>query len=237
LLIPTAAVLGSIVAMCAAASLPGQTPPLQGPISLDSTPLQTINSRILWVEHRGRRALNLAPLIGHEHDTNVQMSAVLTGSDFHDGAIEVDVAGARRAGYPKTEDEMLGFKGMIGVSFRIRGDSAERFYVRPEHARLQNQLYRNLSTQYESMPDYPFDRLRGEHFGQYESFVDLEPGAWEHLKIVVSGSRAALYVNGAAQPCLIVTDLKLGDSHGAVALWARISTDAYFSNLRIEPTA
>jgi hypothetical protein len=237
LLIPSAARCCGIAALYAASSLSAQAPPLQGPIPLDATPVRTINSRIQWVEHRGRRALNLAPLIGHEHDTNVQMSAVLTGSDVHDGAIEVDVAGARRDGYAKTEDEMLGFKGMIGVSFRIHGDSCERFYVRPENARLQNQLYRNLSTQYESMPDYPFDRLRGEHFGEYESFVDLEPGAWEHLKIVISGTHAALYVNGAAQPCLIVNDLKNGDSHGAVALWARISTDAFFSNLRIEPAA
>jgi hypothetical protein len=235
-LIPTVARCG-IVALYAAASLSAQTPALRGLIPLDSTALETVNSRILWVEHRGRRALYLAPLLGHEHDTNVRLSAVLTLSDFHNGVIDVDVAGERRDGYPKTEDEMIGFKGMIGISFRVRGDTCERIYVRPENARLQNQLYRNLVTQYESIPDYPFDRLRGEHLGEYESYVDLEPGAWEHLKIVVSGTHAALYVNGAAEPCLIVNDLKLGDSHGKVALWARISTDAFFSNLRIEPTA
>jgi len=225
------------IAICfAAATASAQTTPIQGHIALDSTPLQLSNARIRWVDYRGRRALNLAPLEGHEHDTNVRLSAILTESDFHNGVIDVDVAGARREGYPKTEDEMIGFKGMIGVSFRIHGDSLERIYVRPENARLRNQLYRNLSTQYESMPDYPFDRLRGEHLGEYESYVDLEPGAWEHLRIVVSGTRAALYVNDAREPCLIVNDLKLGDSHGRIALWARISTDAYFSNLRIEPT-
>jgi len=30
-------------------------------------------------------------------------------------------------------------------------------------------------------------------------------------------------------------DLKYGESRGKIALWARISTEAYFSNLRIEP--
>jgi hypothetical protein len=32
-----------------------------------------------------------------------------------------------------------------------------------------------------------------------------------------------------------VNDLKLGESHGLVGIWAYITTDAYFSNLLIEP--
>jgi hypothetical protein len=69
----------------------------------------------------------------------------------------------------------------------------------------------------------------------YESYVDLEPGAWTKLRIEVSGVKARLYVNNAAQPCLIVNDLKLGEGHGKLALWTRVSTDAYFSNLRVDP--
>jgi hypothetical protein len=127
-----------------------------------------------------------------------------------------------------------GFKGIVGVSFRIHGHSAERFYIRPENTRLDNQLFRNRSTQYESDPDYSWQRLRQESPGVYESYVDVEPGAWTRLRIEVSGTRARLYVNGATQPSLIVNDLKLGESHGAIALWARISSEAYFSNLRVE---
>ena len=52
----------------------------------------------------------------------------------------------------------------------------------------------------------------------------------------MSGAKARLFVNGAAQPCLVVNDLKLGDSRGKIALWARISTEAYFSNLKVEAT-
>jgi hypothetical protein len=162
------------------------------------------------------------------------MAAVLAGSDFHDGIIEVDVAGARRQGYSTAED-VSGFKGIIGVTFRIRGDSAERIYLRPENTRLNNQLFRNRSTQYESSPDYSWQRLRQESPGVYESYVDVEPGGWTSVRIEVSGVMARLYVNGALQPCLVVTDLKHGDSHGAIALWARISSDAYFSNLRVSP--
>ena len=204
-------------------------------VRLDSnTRLELTNARALWVDYRGRRALRLAPREGHEHDTDQEIAAAIIGSDFADGTIEVDVSGARRQGYSTAED-VSGFKGIIGVTFRIRGDSAERFYIRPENARLNNQLFRNRSTQYESSPDFPWQRLRQESPGVYESYVDLEPGAWTHLRIEVAGTSARLYVNGATQPALVVNDLKHGASRGAIALWGRISTDAYFSDLHVEP--
>jgi hypothetical protein len=160
--------------------------------------------------------------------------AILADSDFKNGTIELDVSGARRAGYSTAEDER-GFKGMIGVSFHIQGEKRETIYVRPENARLDDQLFRNRSTQYESIPDFPWNLLREQSPGVYESYVDLEPGAWTKLRIEVAGTKARLYVNGATQPCLIVNDLKLGEARGKIALWSRVSTDAYFSNLRVGP--
>src|SRR5690348_17083630 len=160
------------------------------PIRLDSTTkFQLVNGRILPVDYRGRHALKLAPLEGHEHDTDQEMAAVLTNTDFKDGVIEVDVAGARRAGYSKTVDS-TGFKGIIGISFRVHGDSAERFYLRPENSRVNDQLYRNRSAQYESDPDFPWNRLRQEHPGMYESYVDVESGGWTKLRIEVAGTKA-----------------------------------------------
>jgi hypothetical protein len=212
----------------------GQTAkPSSSRITLDSnTKLEMINADAKWVEYRGRNALHLAPLPGHERAQNEEWLAILSDSDFKDGTIEVDVAGARREGYPAVED-VRGFKGVIGVSFRVDDEKAETFYVRPENSRLENQLYRNNSTQYESLPDFPWIRLDLESPRMYESYVDLEPGAWTKLKVEVSGTKARLYVNGAAQPCLIVNDLKNGYGHGKIALWTRVSTDAYFSDLKV----
>jgi len=68
----------------------------------------------------------------------------------------------------------------------------------------------------------------------YESYVDLEPGAWTKIKIAVSGTKAKLYVNGADQPTLIVNDLKLGESHGQIALWIGVDTEAYFSRITVK---
>jgi hypothetical protein len=165
----------------------------------DSTKFELVNAGTKWVEYRGRHALKLAPLPGHEHAQNEELMAILADSDFKNGTIELDVSGARRAGYSTAEDER-GFKGMIGVSFHIQGDKRETIYVRPENARLDDQVFRNRSTQYESIPDFPWNLLREQSPGVYESYVDLEPGAWTKLRIEVSGTKARLYVNGATQP-------------------------------------
>src|SRR5665213_2552953 len=96
-------------------------------IPLDrNTKMQVVNGRIKWADYRGRPALNLAPLEGHEHDIDQEMFAVITDNDFQDGVIEVDPSGARREGYPA--DNASAHKGHVGISFRIRGDTAERLY-------------------------------------------------------------------------------------------------------------
>lgn len=155
--------------------------------------------------------------------------AILSGSDFKDGTIEVDLAGAPKAGAVEAA------RGFIGIAFRVqdRGSHFECFFLRPTNGRADDQLRRNHSTQCISHPDYPWQLLRKENPGVHESYVDLEPGAWTKVKIVVSGKKAQLYVNGADQPCLIVNDLKLGESSGRIALWIGVGTDGYFSNLRM----
>lgn len=153
--------------------------------------------------------------------------AILSGSSFGDGVIEADVAGKPGAGASDTA------RGFVGIAFHVNEDASkfECFYVRPTNGRANDQLRRNRSTQYFSYPQYPWYQLRRDHPGVYESYADLVPGAWTKLRIEVSGSTARLYVNGAAQPALIVNDLELGPGRGRVALWVGDGTEAYFSNV------
>ena len=51
---------------------------------------------------------------------------------------------------------------------------------------------------------------------------------------MVAGTKAQLYVNEADQPCLIVKDLKLAESHGQVALWTGSDTEAHFAKLEVK---
>lgn len=76
-------------------------------------------------------------------------------------------------------------------------------------------------------------RKRQESPEKYESYVDLEPGVWTRYRITVEGTTARLFVHGAAQPSLVVNDLKLGDSSGGVALWIGPGTEGYFTGLAI----
>jgi hypothetical protein len=198
-------------------------------LQLDSIDgLELVDGKAEPATYKGRRALRLLPLPGHQGADDA-MLVLIPGSDFRDGTIEVDVAGSPRPGSDVSN------RGFIGVMFRVqqRGERGENIYLRPTNGRADDQLRRNHAVQYESVPDYPWFRLRKENPGVYESYVDLQPGEWTHMKIVVAGKTAQLYVNEADQPCLIVNDLKLGDGRGQIALWAHSSTDGYFSNLTI----
>jgi hypothetical protein len=189
-----------------------------------------MNGRAEVVTYRGARAVKLVPLPAAE-DRDEDMLALLDGPDFHNGTIQLDVAGAPRAGVPPDS------RGFIGISVRTgaRGEWSEVFYLRPTNGRTEDQLRRNHSVQYQSGPEYPWHRLRDEHPGVYESYADMEAGAWTTMRIEVEGTKARLYVNGASQPCLVVNDLKQGDRAGRIALWAHVTTDAYFGPISVAP--
>ena len=183
--------------------------------------------------YRSRRALHLLNNdsdIAKGNPSGGESLAIVRGSDLKDGSIEVDLVGLPRKGAPTDT------RGFVGLAFHIQenGDRFEAFYLRFTNGRADDQLRRNHATQYVSEPEYPWFRLRKENPGVYESYVDIEPEAWAHLRVEVVGTKARLYVNRAAQPCLIVNDLKLGEVHGPAALWNGSDTEAYFSNLRID---
>ena len=193
--------------------------------------LEIVNSKAEIVTYRGRKALHLAPAQDHETDKH-SMNALVGGTDFKGGTIEVQVAGLPIAAMDPTA------RGFVGVLFHAQehGARGENIYVRPTNGRADDQLRRNHSVQYESLPEFPWHRLREEAPGVYESYTDLDAGAWTKMKIEVAGTKARLYVNGSQQPCLLVNDLKLGDARGQIGLWAYIATDAYFSNLKVMQT-
>jgi hypothetical protein len=156
--------------------------------------------------------------------------AVIDGTDFSNGVIEAEIAGAPAPGAPP------GARGFVGIAFRVRPDhrTYDAFYLRPTNGRADEQLRRNHSAQYISHPDWPWYRLRDETPGKYESYVDLEPGKWTKIRIEVQGGRARLFVHGQTQPTLIVNDLKTGvDGRGAVALWIDSGTVAHFRAVRV----
>jgi len=191
----------------------------------DLSRLELRNTQAEVTTYRGRRALKLT----EKPAGSGQLLAVLHDLPFHDGTIEIDVAGALSSTAAPSD------RGFVGIAFRMQADEShyECIYIRPTNGRAQEQLRRNHSTEYESLPDWPWYRLRKESPGVYESYADMAEGEWIHVKIVVHGAKAALYLGGSAEPCLLINDLKLGDAQGAIALWGGSGTVGYFANLNI----
>ncbi len=155
------------------------------------------------VTYRDRKAVRLTPAVAADAEIEAQKNgegggiAVVSYTAFHNGTIEIEVAGKPRAGAPGDA------RGFVGIAFRVSSDSSkyECFYIRPTNGRAEDQLRRNHSTQYISMPDYPWSRLRKESPGQYESYVDIVPGEWMKIKVEVNGLKRASTSTIPHSPC------------------------------------
>ena len=165
-----------------------------------------------------------------EHQQPFERLAVIEGSDFANGVIEAEIAGAPAAGAP------AGARGFVGIAFRVQPDlkTYDAFYLRPTNGRADDQVRRNHSVQYISHPDWTWNRMRQESPKKYESYVDLVPNEWTRVRIEVRGDTARLFVHGQPQPTLIVNDVKSGArARGAIALWIDVGTVAHFRDLRV----
>lgn len=212
----------TLLLLLAVTALEAQTWPLDS-----TTPMSVLHAKANVTTHSGRKALQLIQS-GETFSNSSAGLAAISGSDFEDGTIEIDLAGLPRQGAAQAA------RGFIGVAFRLQDATHyEAFYIRPTNGRADDQLRRNHSTQYIGEPEFPWERLRQESPGVYESYTDLVPGEWTKLKIVVSGVKAQLFVNNMDQPCLIVNDLKHGKSRGKIALWIGPDTEGYFANLAV----
>ena len=202
----------------------------QGAVGLALDRLELQNVKAEAAIYLGRGAVRITDA-GAQGVDDASRLAIVPGSSFQDGTIEVYLSG------DTVPDARPEFRGFVGIAFRVTADRShfECFYLRPKNGRSEDQLQRNHSVQYISMPGFPWNKLRSESPGKYESYVDLVPGQWTQVKIQVAGSRARLYVNGADQPALIVNDLKQPSTKGSIALWVGPGTIAHFSELKVSP--
>lgn len=161
---------------------------------------------------------------------NEKTLALLKEVSFHNGTIEATISGQPGA------NSGGGARGFVGIAFRVPADTSkmELFYIRPTNGRADDQVRRNHSTQYVSQPGFPWEKLRKETPEKYEAYADMVPGEWTKVKIEVKDETAKFYVNGAAQPTLIVNDLKQGkDLRGGVGLWIGPGTIGHFTDLKV----
>ena len=171
---------------------------------------------------------NVCKFDSREPDCNT--FALVNGSDFHNGTIEVDVCGKLLPDAYPTD------RGFIGIVFRSTGDGSEfeSFYIRPTNGReCDDPVRKSHGCQYFSFPGYTFAYFRQFGIPGYEHAVeDIALGEWAHLKLTVTDDRLDVYVNG--QFIFTAPPLKHGrDCRGAIGLYVDNGTDGYFKNLQV----
>jgi hypothetical protein len=151
--------------------------------------------------------------------------AVVKGLEFAEGTLEVDLKG-------KGKSERC----FLGVAFNVAdGKNFEAVYFRPFNFLREPEQWRSHSVQYVAWPDHPWEKLRQESPGRYESAVKPipDPSGWFHARVEVSKQKVRVWVDGAKEPCLVV-DRLANANKGQVGLWVD-SHEGSFRNLTIRP--
>lgn len=197
------------LALCAAGLLLGPFALSQTPQTISvppDSPRWNLEGEAKATEYQGRKCLLL--------DGG---AAELKDLELRDGVIDVDVA------TPAS-------RGFFGIQFRIANDgaNAEWVYLRQHKSGLPDALQYTpvLST------GLNWQIFNGAGF---TGVVDIPKNIWFHLRLVVTGAQAKLYVKDMDQPALVVDDLKSGVQKGQVAL-AVLTGATYFSNFEIHTT-
>ena len=183
---------------------------------LEAGKLRAMNRRISAIP--GTRGVHLSAGEG-------KGIAWVEGSDFKEGAIELEVRG---------KDVLQ--QSFVGVAFHRRDDNTyEAVYVRPFNFRSNDPVRRMHAVQYIASPEYDWPKLRQDFPEEFENPVDqsIDPTGWVRLRVVVNARTIQIYVGQITTPALEVRKLGAID-RGMVGLWVDVS-DGDFSNLRITP--
>lgn len=136
-------------------------------------------------------------------------SATLKHISFADGTISFDV---KFAG------------GISGITFRQRGDTSDVLYFRPEA---------NCPVSDDCVQYMPRDHgiFEWDLYGEDQARAPIRMGAWNHITLIASKRRLAVFVNGSNAPVLAVNRMAGVYPSGELELHGAAS----FANLVVTP--
>lgn len=149
----------------------------------------------------------------------------LDGFEFGAGTIEFDAKG--RSAPPQGS--------FVGVAFRVAdARTYDAVYFRPFNFRVADPERKARAVQYISEPEWPWQKLRQEKPGQFEKPIEPPPDGdvWFHVRILIEKPQVKVFVNGAAEPALVVNELS-DRTGGSVGLWC--GGYGVLANLKITP--
>jgi hypothetical protein len=177
-----------------------------GPQTFPFTPEHWILSEgIKVVEHRGAQAIEIP-------QSRERVEAIAKDLVFTDGTIELDVEGTAGMG------PAIGFR-------RRDAKDLELFYLRPRPTCDQD---------VDCVQYAPFVKgvLLWDIYPGLQKPARYVPGQWNHLKLVVSGRRLKVWVNGG-EPALDVARLEGETTEGGIVLLG----PGFLANLKVAPGA
>jgi hypothetical protein len=135
--------------------------------------------------------------------------ATLVGQRFANGTIDFDIL------------EDADNQGISGIWFRERdADSAENVYLRIDAGCPQ-------SVECVQYAPVRHGNVQWDVFPEYEAAAPVHASSWNRARLVVSGARMEVFVNGQATPALRVGQLE-GEAAGGLL---QLRGDATFANL------
>jgi len=175
-------------------------------VPFDGNRWQIIAKESRIEDHAGRKSLFLRAGL-----------AAVNDSRFLDGVIEFDIS-------------FTGERGFMGVAWRMQedGQNYEEFYLRPHQSGNPD------ANQYQ--PVFNGMEAWQLHYGErYSAPTRYRLSEWIHVKIVVAGRSAEVYIDDPETPALYIEELEHGLGSGAVALTVGPFAPAWYANFRFEP--
>jgi hypothetical protein len=171
----------------------------------------TTAGTVNFIEFKGKSSIELKQ--GNYAQHIQSGAALLNGLTFRNGTIEYDVAATTDMG--------------AGFAFRRSDkDNYELFYLRPR-------------PKCEQAPDcvqyapQTHGALLWDMFPQYQGPAPLRMGEWNHIKLVISGRRMNVFVNGGTEPSLKIGRLEGDTGDGGLMLQG----PGIFANVVVTPDA
>jgi hypothetical protein len=189
----------------------------------DATGWTVVHAESRVAVEDGKQVVKLAPVGGKRKGSNVGM-ALVAGVTCAEGAIDVDLRGQGE-----------GRASFVGIAFGVADATRyEAVYFRPFRFRSTDAVERSHAVQYVAWPEHTWEALRAQSPGVYETAIvpAPDPAGWFHAHIEVGRATVKVFVDGAAQPALVVHRLRT--DRGGVGLWVD-SQEGSFANLEIRP--
>jgi hypothetical protein len=190
----------------------------------DGKTWRVINADVGPAAEDGRSAVRMGPKGGDFPDRSNVGLALVEGVEFATGTLEIDLKG--KGGRERC---------FVGVAFHVAdGDTFEAVYFRPFNFRADG-VFRTRAVQYVCWPGHPFEELRANRPGRYESAVQPapDPAGWFHARVEVTKRAVRVWVGDGKEPCLVVD--RLTDREGGKVGLFVDSREGVLGELTIRP--